>query len=99
MVEYQSNRAEEGASLNDTAVRVDSNIQVASGIIVWRLSGRRSKWCAKDLPVEDSLDEISPTRRGNCSWDTARIQSCRARAGMIEDEGVNDSLNISCALE
>ena len=61
MVEYQSNRAEEGASLNDTAVRVDSNIQVASGIIVWRLSDRRSKWCAKDLPAEDSLDEISPT--------------------------------------
>ena len=99
MVEDQANRAEEGASINDAAVHVGSSIQIASGVITWRLSGRRGKWCAYDLPAEDSLDEISPTWRGNCSWDTARIRSCIARAGVVEDLGVNDSLYISCALE
>ena len=99
MLENQVNRVEEGASLNGAAVHVGSSIQVASDMVTWRLSGRRSKWCAYDLPGEDSLDEIFPTWRGNCSRDTARIRSCRSRTGMVEDEGVNDSLNISCVLE
>ena len=99
MVENQIDRAEEGASLNGAAVHVCSSIQVASGMVTWRLSGRRSTWCAYDLPAEDSLDEISPTWRGSCSWDTARIRSCSARVGVVENEGVNDSLDILCALK
>ena len=99
MVENQADRAIEGASLNGAAVHMCSSIHVASGMVALRLVGRRSKWSAYDLPAEDSLDKILPTWRGNGSWDTARIRSGSARAGAVEDEGVNDSLEISCALE
>ena len=58
MVEYQANRVEEEASLNDAAVHVGSSIQVASDMVIWCLSGRRNEWCAYDLTAEDSLDEM-----------------------------------------
>ena len=98
VVEDQADRAIEGTSLNGATVLMCSSIQVAPGMVTWRLAGRRSNWCAYDLPAEDSLDEIPPTWRGNCSWDTVRIRSRSARAGVVENEGVNDSLDISCAL-
>ena len=99
VVEDQADRAIEGTSLNGATVLMCSSIQVTPGMVTWRLAGRRSKGSAEYLPAEDGLDKISPTGRGNGSWDAARIRAGSARAGVVENEGVNDSLDISCALE
>ena len=63
MVENQADRAKEGASLNGAAVYMCSSIHVASGMVTWCLSGRRSKWCVYDFPAEDGLDDFKDNTR------------------------------------